>query len=392
MIYLDNAATSFPKPDSVYARIDHVLRNIGGNPGRASHRMALEAMHVVFDAREAVARLIGAPDSSRVSFTKNATEGVNIILKGLSLGSSDHMVTTSFEHNSVSKTVRKLEKDGVKVTRVRPGADGLLTAADFEKAFTPQTKVLCMAHASNVFGALQPIDSIGALCRKKGAVFIVDGAQTLGAMPVDVQSQNIDVLVATGHKALFGPQGTGFLYVKEGIEPQALINGGTGEADNVLEMPERLESGTMNMPGIAGLHAGVEFVMAQGADKVRAREEALIGGLLTGLARIKGLRIIGPVRASQRASLVAFNIDGRKPAEVGSRLDKDYSIMVRTGAHCAPDAHREAKTHPEGAVRVSPGYFNTPADIDDFIRAVKEIAGSRASFSTGSGILDESPA
>lgn len=374
MIYLDNAATSFPKPEAVYKRVDEVLRKISGSPGRASHRMAIEAARVVFNAREAVARVINAKDASRVAFTKNATEAVNIALKGL-LKPGDHLITTSFEHNSVAKTAGALEKRGVEVSRVRPDRLGFVDPGEVRKAIRKNTKVVSIVHASNVFGSIQPIAEIGRVCGESGVIFMADGAQTVGAMEVDVKGMNIDILAATGHKALFGPQGTGFIYVREGIEPEPLVSGGTGELDAVLEMPERLESGTMNTPGIGGLAAGADFVLGEGVEKIRAFEERLVEMLLRGLGSIKGIRIIGPLDAEKRASLVAFNIEGVKPAEAGLTLDNDFGIMVRTGVQCAPDAHREALTHPEGAVRVSPGYFNTERDIEEFVKAAASIAG-----------------
>jgi len=374
MIYLDNAATSFPKPESVYRRVDDVLRRISGSPGRASHRMAVEADRVVFEARETVGKVINAPDASRVAFTKNATEAVNIAIKGL-VKPGDHLITTSFEHNSVAKTAGWVQGCGVEVTRVRPDSSGFLDPAEVVRAIKKNTKLVSIVHASNVFGTIEPVEEIGRACRQKGVLFMVDGAQTVGALPIDVEAMNIDILAATGHKALFGPQGTGFIYLKEGVEPPALVSGGTGELDAALEIPERLESGTMNTPGIGGLGAGAAFVLGEGVEKIRAAEVGLIGALLEGLATIKGVRIIGTKDPEKRAGLVAFNIDGVKPYDAGQRLDNEYGILVRTGAHCAPDAHREAGTSPEGAVRVSPGYFNTLSEIEEFVRAVREIAG-----------------
>lgn len=374
MIYLDNAATSFPKPEPVYRRVDDILRRIGGNPGRAGHRMAIEANRVVFHARELVSRLINAPDSSRVSFTKNATEALNIALKGL-LKNGGHAVTTTFEHNSVVKTLARLEAAGISVTKVRPDREGFIDADDLLKAVRKDTKVVCVAHASNVFGAMQDMAAIGRAVRERGALFLVDGAQTVGAAPMDVERMNIDLLAATGHKALFGPQGTGFLYVREGIELDPLVDGGTGEGDSLVEMPERLEAGTMNTPGIGGLAAGVEYVLKEGIDRIRAHEEGLIGDILKGLSALEGVSIIGPADARGRAGLVAFNVRGMASASVGARLDDEFSIMVRCNTHCAPEAHREAGTFPEGAVRVSPGYLTTAAEIDEFLRAIRTIAG-----------------
>lgn len=374
MIYLDNAATSYPKPEAVYDAVDDILRRVAGNPGRASHRMAVEASRVIFTARESVAGLINAPDSSRIAFTKNATEAINIALKGL-LAPGDHLVTTSFEHNSVVKAAARLERSGVEVTRVSPGPTGVLDPADVEAAIRDNTRIVCVTHASNVFGALQPVAEVAAACRARGVLSMVDGAQTLGAYPVDVTGLGVDILAATGHKALFGPQGTGFIYVADGVEPAPLVDGGTGEVDTVLEMPERLEAGTMNTPGVGGLGAGVEFVLSEGVDKVRAHELGLVTALLEGLDAVRGVTVYGPPKADDRVALVSFTIDGVSPAEAGTRLDDEYGVLVRTGTHCAPDAHRTAGTFPEGTIRVSPGYFTTLDEIGVVLGAVEAMAG-----------------
>lgn len=376
MIYLDNAATSFPKPDKVHERVDEVLRKIGGNPGRSSHTMAIEAARVVFGARESVAFLIGAMDSGRVAFTKNATEAINIGLKGL-LKPGDHVVTSAFEHNSVVKSLAALASIGVEVTKVSPDSEGFLRPRDIESAIKENTKMVCICHASNVLGAIQPIGEIGKACRAKGVLLMVDGAQTVGAMPFDVTAMGVDILAATGHKALFGPQGTGFLYLAEGVEAAPLVDGGTGEAGSPLEMPEALEAGTMNTPGIGGLGAGVAFLLDEKVEKVREKEEGLVDAVLKGLASIKGVSVIGPADASRRAALVSFNINGKKPGEVGLRLDDEAGIMIRCGTHCAPDAHRLAGTFPDGAARVSPGYFNTHQEIEEFLRAVRVLSGNK---------------
>lgn len=373
MIYLDNAATSFPKPERVYKRIDAILRKTGGNPGRSSHTMAIEAARVVFAAREAVSTLIGAPDSSRIAFTKNATEAINAALKGI-LKPGDHVVTSAFEHNSVVKTLSRLKSSGVESTAVAPDREGFLSPKDIEAALRKNTRLVCISHASNVFGAIQPLAEIGRLCQRRGIIFMVDGAQTVGAMPFDVRANGVDILAATGHKALFGPQGTGFLYLDDGIEAEPLVDGGTGEAGSPMEMPERLEAGTMNTPGIGGLGEGVSFLLDERVAKVREKEEGFISAILAGLSRIKGVNVIGPASAANRAALVSFNIEGRRPAEVGLRLDEEYGIMVRCGTHCAPDAHRLAGTFPDGAARVSPGYFNSEEDVESFLRAVFAIA------------------
>lgn len=376
MSYLDNAATSHPKPESVYKRIDHILRYIGGNPGRSGHSMALDAGRVIFEARESAARLFNVKDASRIAFTKNATEAINVAFKGI-LKPGDHVVTTSIEHNAVMRPLQRLERDGgVKVTRVKADKEGWISPGDIEKAITNNTKLVSVVHASNVFGTVLPVPEIGNVCRKKGIIFMIDGAQTAGAMPIDIEALNIDIFVATGHKSLFGPQGTGFLYVREGIEPLPLVDGGTAEDYDMLEIPDRLESGTMNTPGIGGLGAGIEFLLKEGVENIRRHEEGLIKQILDGLKWIKGISIIGHRDEKKRTCLVSFNIDGKNPSDIGYRFDNEFNIMVRCGLHCAPCAHKAADTYPNGTIRVSPGYFNTPNDIDEFLKAIREIAQS----------------
>ncbi|MFZ3072128.1 MAG: aminotransferase class V-fold PLP-dependent enzyme [Thermodesulfobacteriota bacterium] len=372
MIYLDNAATSFPKPDSVCKRIDEVLRHIGGNPGRGSHKMAIEASRVVFSARESVASLFNIADSSRVVFTKNATEAINVALKGL-LKKGDHAITTSFEHNSVVRTLARLEREGVSITKVSGKVPGLVSVSDIEKAITTKTRLVTMVHASNVIGAIQPVRDIGAMLKKKGITFVVDAAQTSGVIPIDVFKDNIDVLISTGHKALFGPQGTGFFYLKEGLDFEPLLDGGTGEADVMLDIPERFETGTINTPGVGGLGAGAEFVLKEGVEKIRLRETGLIERILDGFKSMSEIKVVGPLDAKERVSLVSFTVKGKSPIEVGALLDSKFSIMMRCGIHCAPDAHRNALTFPDGAARVSPGYFTTHEEIEEFLKAMTAI-------------------
>jgi len=377
-IYLDNAATSYPKPEPVYQRIDHILRHIGGNPGRSGHRMAMDASRVIFEARESAARLFNIKDASRVAFTKNATEAINIAFKGI-LKPGDHVVTTTIEHNAVVKPLKRMQGQGVKVTRVAADKDGRVSPVEIENAITKHTKLVSVVHASNVFGAVLPVAEIGKICRKKNILFMIDAAQTAGAMPIDVEALNVDILAATGHKSLFGSQGTGLVYVKEGIEPLPLVDGGTAEDNDMLEMPDRLESGTMNTPGIGGLGTGIEFLLKERVEKIRQYEEELIRQILEGLSDIKGIEIIGPSDEKNRTHLVSFNIEGKDPSDIGYRLDNEFGIMTRCGLHCAPYAHKTAGTYPHGAVRVSPGYFNTPNDIEEFVRAVREIAKDRES-------------
>lgn len=372
MVYLDNAATSFPKPESVIKRVEDVLRHIGGNPGRGGHRMAIDAGRVIFGARESLARLLNLPDASRIVFTKSATEASNLAVKGL-LSTEDHAVVSSFEHNAGIKPLAWLERRGMRLTRIKTARPDLITPEEVVASLTPDTKLVSIVHGSNVFGTIQPVVEIGRALKGRGVLFMVDAAQTLGAVPVDLTELEVDILVGTGHKSLFGPQGTGFVYLREGVEPRNLLEGGTGDLEDELETPDRFETGTVNTPGIGGLGAGIDFVLGEGIEKIRAHEEKLIGLLIGGLRKVPGVSIIGPLEAAERTSLVTFNVDGLEPQDIGLRLEDDYNIMVRCGAHCSPSAHRTAGTYPTGAVRVSPGYFNTAADIEAFLTAITEI-------------------
>ncbi len=373
MIYLDNAATSYPKPERVIKRVEYVLREAGGNPGRSAHRLSLLASRTVFSARESLARLLKIRDSSRIAFTKNATEGINTVLKGL-LRRGDHVITTAFEHNAVARTLRRLEQEGIWVTKIR-GSKRIdrIEPQDIEPAITPRTRLVCIVHASNVIGTIQPVAEIGEFLKKRDIPLMVDGAQTVGLVGVYPEEMNIDILVGTGHKALYGPQGTGFVYIREGLEVDPLIDGGAVEGDQLFEMPERLETGTLNTPGIGGLGEGVEFVLQEGLARIRHHEKELVGYLLQELDRIRGVTVLGPLSPEERVSLVSFTIDGVAPEEMGKLLDERFSIMVRCGTHCAPDAHRTAGTYPYGAIRVSPGYFNRMQDVEEFVRAVVAI-------------------
>lgn len=372
MIYLDNSATSFPKPESVYKRVDYILRHIGGNPGRSSHRMALDASRVIFETRESAARLFNIKDSSRIAFTKNATEAINIAFKGL-LKAGDNVVTTNIEHNAVTKALGSLERQGISVRKVSASEDGFVKPHDIEKAIAKNTKIVSVVHASNVLGTILPVGEIGNICRKMGVIFMIDAAQTAGCVPIDVETMNIDILAATGHKGLLGPQGTGLLYLKEGIEPMPLVDGGLGEAEDTSEIPDRLEAGTMNTPGIGGLGSGVEFILKEGIDRIKKHEEKLIRQLIDGLKGLKGISFIGTMDAVKRVSLVSFNIDGKEPSQVGYILDNEFGIMTRCGTHCAPEAHKTTGTYPQGSIRVSPGYFNTEKEVEEFLRAINKL-------------------
>ena len=378
MIYLDNAATSWPKPEIVYQTMDEFLRTKGGNPGRGSHNMALAARQVVEETRMLVARLINAVEINQVIFTLNCTDSLNLGLKGL-LRPGDHVITSSIEHNSVVRPLRKLEKQGVRVTRLPPSVkSGVVSAQDIEKAITKDTKLVVMTHASNVTGVIQPIGEYGAIVRKHNRIFMVDAAQTAGRYPIDVQASNIDLLAFSGHKGLFGPPGTGALYVGERVELDSLREGGTGSHSELeeqpLELPYRYESGTVNSVGISGLGAGLKYILSEGLEKIHTHEQFLTGRLIEGLSPIPGVTLYTAKDSTKQAPIISCNIEGYEPAEAGVILDQAFDIKVRTGLHCAPAAHKTIGTYPLGTIRLSPGYFNTAEEIDMTLQALDRMA------------------
>lgn len=377
-IYLDNAATSFPKPETVYRSMDEALRQFGGNPGRGGHQLALDAGRIVFTAREAVSGFFGIEDSSRVVFTANATAAINQALFGL-LRPGDRVVTTNMEHNAVARPLRALQDNGVEVVKVAADRRGFVSPDDFCRACAAgPTALAVLGHISNVTGTIQDLATIGSWCRNHGLPFLVDAAQSAGLFPIDVESLGIDLLAAPGHKGLFGPVGTGFLYVRSGIELLPLHYGGTGansHSDRMPEiMPERLESGTPNTPGLAGLTAGIAWLEEIGLEVIRKHEIDCLERLLSGLAAIPAVELYGPGDASRSGGVLSFNIEGIDPSAVAFRLDHDYSICVRSGLHCAPDAHRAIGTYPSGTVRVSPNQMNTLEEMELFIAAIRSIA------------------
>jgi cysteine desulfurase family protein len=376
-IYLDHAATSFPKPAIVCRRMNQMMTRIGANPGRSEYKSARKASHIVNETREGIAKLFSIPDAQRVIFTGNATEAINLGLKGI-LSPGDHAVTSSVEHNSVIRPLKSLEKAGIHYSQVPCSLRGHLDHRLLQKYLKPKTKLIILTHASNVTGAIFPIEEIGTLARSKGIYFMVDAAQTAGLLPIDVQRMKIDLLACPGHKSLYGPQGTGFLYIAEGINLQPLKEGGTGiesESDEQPEiLPQRLESGTLNTPGIAGLGAGISFILQQKIEKIWKKELGLTLHLIRGLKKIKGILLYGPQNTGERVPLVSFNMESMDPAEVGFLLDDLYDIQVRTGLHCAPHAHRTMETFPAGTIRVSLGFFNTLEDIRALLQALREIS------------------
>ena len=380
-IYLDNAATSFPKPASVCDAVDRTMRCNAANPGRGGHRLSLEAGRLVMECRDAVAEFFGIKDAARVAFTANATEAINLGLFGL-LKPGDRVVTTSMEHNAVMRPLHALQETGVEVTCVKGDREGFVAPQAIRSACGGATRLVVMTHCSNVTGTLQAIEEIGPWCRQQGILFMVDAAQSAGVIPIDVVAQAIDLLAVPGHKSLLGPPGTGFLYVRPDLSLRPLLYGGTGNFSHSVaqpaEMPERLESGTLNTIGLAGLLAALQFLQETGVERIRCREMALMAQLTDGLRAIPGVTLYGPRDLSRHGGALSFTIENLDPASAGFRLDHEYGICCRVGLHCAPEAHRTIGSFPDGTVRLSPGYFNTPEEIDTTIAAIREIAASAA--------------
>ena len=377
MIYLDNAATSYPKPPEVIAAMTSFLTEVGTGTGRGSHRRGVSANRMVYEARERIAKLFHVADSSCIVFTHSATESLNLAVSGL-LRSGDHVVTSSMEHNSLVRPLHRASLAGVNVTKVACDRAGFLDPHDVAAALRPETRLIAISHCSNVTGAIQPVADIGRLARSRGITFLLDASQSAGCLPIDVAELSVDLLAAPGHKGLLGPQGTGFLYIGPGLELIPLLVGGTGGASSDLEQPrscpERYESGTPNTPGIAGLSAGVAVILRTGVDRIRRHEQLLTCRLLGGLLPFQGVTIHGPADAERQGAVVSLTLAGWDPSEVSYRLDHEFDISVRVGLHCAPDAHRSIGTYPDGTIRVSPGFYSTEADIDAFLQALRAIS------------------
>jgi cysteine desulfurase family protein len=384
LIYLDNAATSWPKPPAVAEAVLHYMQDVGASPGRSGHQLAVEAGRIVYEAREALAELFSVGDPLRIVFAANATEAINLVLFGY-LRPGDHVVTTSMEHNAVMRPLRYLQSTGVELTVVPCSPQGVLDPGDMAKAIRPNTVLLIVNHASNVVGTLLPVAEVGAIAERHGLLFLVDAAQTGGTYPIDVRHMKIDLLAFTGHKGLLGAQGTGGLCIGERVDLSQLTplhRGGTGSRSESEEqpdfLPDRYESGTANGMGIAGLGAGVRFVLEAGVDRIRAHEQQLTAQLLAGLRSISNVRIYGTGDAGLQTATVSFNVEGIEPSDVALRLDEEYSIMCRPGLHCAPSAHRTIGTYPRGTVRFGLSYLNTTAQINVATEAVRKIAAERS--------------
>ncbi|RLS22734.1 MAG: aminotransferase class V-fold PLP-dependent enzyme [Planctomycetota bacterium] len=377
MIYLDNAATSFPKPESVYKAIDRFAREDMANPGRAGHKMALAAERVLDDCRHRLNQLFKGSAPERFIFTLNCTDALNMAFKGL-LNEGDHVITTNLEHNSISRPLRIMELAGkISVTKINADSQGFIDPEQIKNAIGPKTRLVALTHASNVLGTIQPITEVGTICREKNIIFLVDGAQTAGVIPIDIKAQKIDLLACPGHKCLFGPTGTGFLYSGERVALRTWREGGTGGDSSTetqpKEMPYHLEGGTPNVLGIAGLAAGLAWVDQEGMNNIHHRETKLVEKLRSNLKEIPGVTVFGSDDLSRTVATVSFQSESLAAPEIGSILDEAFNIAVRPGLHCSPYIHKSINTFPDGSVRISPGAFNTESDIDQIIAALKEI-------------------
>jgi cysteine desulfurase family protein len=380
MIYLDNAATSFPKPESVYVAVERTLRESCGNAGRGVHAMAAATTQTIREVRARLARFIGAEDPSRVVFTFNATDALNIAIKGY-VTPGCHVVTSQIEHNSVLRPLKALEKSGViEVTYVGLGQDGIVAPSDIAAAIKQATHLVVLTHASNVLGTIQPVSEVGQLCRERGIAFLVDGAQSVGEVPVDVSEMYMDMLAFPGHKSLLGPQGTGGLYIREGIDLRCWREGGTGTESasdqQPGDYPTHLEAGTSNLPGIAGLGEGIKYIEERGMEDIHRQGMEFLRSILGFLESDSRFTVYGSTDMDRHVHVLSFNIQDKDPSEVGLILDQSFGIAVRTGLHCAAPIHRIMGTHPSGMVRVSPGPMTTEDDIRAFVDALKQIADS----------------
>ena len=381
LIFLDNGATSFPKPEEVYAYMDHFYRNFGVNPGRSGYDLCMEAGLVVEETRKMLTEFFNGTDPNRLCFGYNSTDALNLIIFGM-LRPGDHAISTTVEHNSVLRPLYHLRREGVDVDFVPFDGAGFVDPAEIRKRFRPNTRLVIVNHASNVIGTVQPIAAIGKHCREAGIPFAVDASQSAGKIPVDMDAQFLDVVAFTGHKSLLGPTGIGGLYVREGVEIRHTRAGGTGVRSAVRghldEYPYRLEYGTPNVMGIAGLKAGLTWLLGKGLETVHAEEMRLTRILFDGLRAIPRVRLYCLDNVDNHIAVLAFNIEGMDAADVGTMLDVDFGIACRTGLHCAPLVHEQMGTDKiHGAVRFGIGPFNTEDDIRAAVRAVGEIAALR---------------
>lgn len=380
MIYMDNGATSYPKPREVIETLIDVTANYCANPGRSGHFMAARTAQEIYKTRLALARLFNIEDAARLVFTKNCTEAINLALKGI-LKDGDHVVTSSMEHNSIVRPLMELRKKGVSTTFVSCRQDGSLDPDDVKAAIRRNTRLVILTAASNVTGTKMPLEEVGRIAVRKGILFMVDGAQGAGHMDLDVQKNHIDILAVPGHKGLMGPQGTGALYIRKGVQSAPLLAGGTGsrskDEEQPEDFPEGYEAGTVNSPGIIALGAAVRFINKIGVKVIEAHEQRLTERLQKGLDEIDGVVIYGPEDTAQKTAVVAMNIEGIDCEEAANILNDRYGIAVRAGFHCSGRAHDTIGTGNIGCMRICPGLYTSDKEIDEVIRAVGDIVKTK---------------
>jgi len=378
MIYFDNAATSFPKPKRVYEEMLWCMEKYCANPGRGGHKMSLESGRAVLKVREIISDFFNIKNPMQVVFTKNATEAINIAIKGV-LKEGDHVITTCMEHNSVIRPLKALEKENIIELTIVPGDEfGEVDAEDIRRAIKGNTRLIVSTLSSNVNGIIMPVKDIGSIAKEKGVLFLVDAAQGAGSIKIDVEELNIDMLAFPGHKGLLGPQGTGGLYVREGIKINPLILGGTGSNSESFMQPETFpdifESGTINTPGIVGLGYGIEYINRMGLDNINILKHKLVKTIYEGLSELRNVKIYSRPEISKNSGIIAFNFDDVESNEVSYVLDKVYNVATRSGLHCSPLAHTTLKTIKTGAVRISVGCFNTLEEVKIVLKFLKEIS------------------
>lgn len=376
MIYLDNAATSFPKPKIVYQSVMNAMTKYGANPGRGSHSMAIEGAKVIYETRELLAEFFNLDDPMRVIFTFNSTDALNLAIKGL-LKQGDHVIVTAMEHNSVLRPVMELQKKGVENTIVSCETDGKVKVSDIENAIRINTKLIITTHVSNLTGTIFPIEEIGRMCKKHKITYLLDASQSAGVIDIDVKKCNIDFLAFPGHKGLLGPQGTGALLINSDIQLNQLKEGGTGSDSSVLYQPsfypDKYEAGTPNLPGIAGLNAGLKYIKSIGIKSIYSHEKKLLDLFIKEMKKNVKIQIYGPEDINDRCGVVPINIINVDSSEVAYLLDTKYNIAVRPGLHCAPLAHKTIGTEKIGAVRFSVGPFTKKTEIMSAVNALNEI-------------------
>ncbi|AUM97410.1 aminotransferase class V-fold PLP-dependent enzyme [Clostridium sporogenes] len=378
-IYLDNAATTYPKPEKVYSSILNYMKNVGASPGRGGYENALTGDRMVYKCRQSLINLFNFNKIENVIFTSNITASLNILIKSI-VKDDWHVITSSMDHNSVIRPLVSLEKSNkIELDILNCSEEGLINIEDFKNTIKDNTKLVVLSHASNIVGTIQPLETIGKICKEKGFYFIIDSAQTAGVLPLDFQNLNCNALAFTGHKALLGPQGIGGFIIDDKLNNIAtnFIEGGTGSlSESTLQpdfLPDKFESGTMNTPGIAGLLAGIEYINEEGLNIIKEREEYLSREFINGLLNIDSIKVYGPLDASLRTATISINSSKIDNSELGFLLDNEFGIMVRTGLHCAPLAHKTIGSFPQGTLRFSFGAFNDIKDINYALYALNSI-------------------